>query len=97
MHLIRCDATARMKPTRISGKFKFNLTTVVHCAIYLENWTAPVQPLPPPPPLPNKQILYKSRSESRYKHFEILQPYFNTCISHISKKILTFLVASRRT
>ena len=72
----------------------FKLTTIVHYGIHLENWTAQSTTQQ------NEPILYKSRSKSWYKPFEILQGYFNTCISHIwhiSKKILIFLLASRRT
>ena len=97
MHLFRCDATVKPTCQHAFQTFQTNLnlnlklTTVVHYGIHLENWTAQSTTQQ------NEPILYKSRSKSRYKHFEILQAYFNTCISHISKKILTFLIASRRT
>ena len=93
MHLIRCDATMKPTlPTRISDvldKFKFNDRSALWDIFGKLNGTSTAPQ--------NKQILNKSRSKSRSKHFEILQPYFNTCISHISKKILIFLLASRRT
>ena len=97
MHLIRCDATMKPTlPTRISHvldkfkfKFKFNDRSELWDILRKLDGTSTAPQ--------NKQILNKSRSKSRSKHFEILQPYFNTCISHISKKILIFLLASRRT
>ena len=85
----------RAAPARISDvsetfKFKFKTNDRIMGYIW-KNWTAQSTTQQ------NEPILYNSRSKSRYKPFEILQPYFNTCISHISKKILIFLLASRRT
>ena len=85
MHLIRCDATARMKPTRISGKFKFNLTTVVHCAIYLENWTAPVQPPPPPPPFQINKF-YISLEASHDTNISKYYSHTSTHVYHIYQR-----------